>query len=685
MNPKISEQQQSKPAYIYVRQSTLAQVRHHQESTERQYALRKKALELGWSETSIRILDRDLGVSGAHTTGRADFKTLVADVSMGQVGAVFALEASRLARSNVDWHRLLELCALTRTLVIDEDGSYDPADFNDGLLLGLKGTMAQAELHFLRARLLGGKLNKAQKGELRFPLPVGFCHDEDGHIVPDPDEEVRGAVSLVFRLFRETGSAFAVVQNFARRALRFPKRAYGGAWNGKLVWGRLTHTRVLCMLKNPSYAGVYVFGRYQYHQKISTTGEIQKKMRAVPMPDWRVQLRQHHDGYISWDEFLENGKRLEKNRTNGEATMLSGPAREGLALLQGLLLCGNCGHAITVRYTGNGGIYPTYLCNRQRREGLATKDCMSFHCDLLDAAVSEEVLKVLRPAELQLALAALQELETRDQGILRQWQMRLERAEYEAALAERRYQEVDPSNRLVANTLERRWNETLLHLQDLKKQAADFQRKEARVFTPEQKAKVLALARNFPRLWHAPSTQAKDRKRMLRLLIKDITVNKLIEQRQLSVHLRWQGGACTDLFVQIPPSAAGRHRYCSPIVDRIRDLACSLLDAQIADRLNREGCTSAKGKSYTAKMIRWIRWRYQIPLARLKKPEEMTVQQVAKQFGVSDGVVYYWVEHNVIQARRLNPGMPCWITLTAADERKLGDWVRNSSRIHSDS
>jgi DNA invertase Pin-like site-specific DNA recombinase len=683
MNPKISEQQQSKPAYIYVRQSTLAQVRHHQESTERQYALRKKALELGWSETSIRILDRDLGVSGAHTTGRADFKTLVADVSMGQVGAVFALEASRLARSNVDWHRLLELCALTRTLVIDEDGSYDPADFNDGLLLGLKGTMAQAELHFLRARLLGGKLNKAQKGELRFPLPVGFCHDEDGHIVPDPDEEVRGAVSLVFRLFRETGSAFAVVQNFAKRALRFPKRAYGGAWNGKLVWGRLTHTRVLCMLKNPSYAGVYVFGRYQYHQKISTTGEIQKKMRAVPMPDWRVQLRQHHDGYMSWDEFLENGKRLEKNRTNGEATMLSGPAREGLALLQGLLLCGNCGHAITVRYTGNGGIYPTYLCNRQRREGLATKDCMSFRCDLLDAAVSEEVLKTLRPAELQLALGALRELEVRDQAILRQWQMRLERAEYEAALAERRYQEVDPSNRLVANTLERRWNETLLHLQDLNKQAADFQRKEARVFTPEQKAKVLALARDFPRLWHAPSTQAKDRKRMLRLLIKDITVNKLIEQRQLSVHLRWQGGACTDLFVQIPPSAAGRPRYRSPIVDRIRDLACSLLDAQIADRLNREGCTSAKGKSYTAKMIRWIRWRYQIPLARLKKPEEMTVQQVAKQFGVSDGVVYYWVEHNVIQARRLNPGMPCWVTLTAADERKLRDWVRNSSRIHS--
>jgi len=685
MNPKISEQQKSKPAYIYVRQSTLAQVRHHQESTERQYALQQKAMELGWSGTSTRILDRDLGISGAHTTGRTDFKTLVADVSMGQVGAVFALEASRLARSNADWHRLLELCALTRTLVIDEDGCYDPADFNDGLLLGLKGTMAQAELHFIRARLLGGKLNKAQKGELRFPLPVGLCHDEDGHIVPDPDEEVRGAVSLVFRLFRETGSAFAVVQNFVKRALRFPKRAYGGAWNGKLVWGRLTHTRVLCMLKNPSYAGVYVFGRYQYRQTISTTGEIQKKMRAVAMPDWRVQLKQHHEGYISWEEFVENGQRLEKNRTNGEGTMLSGPAREGLALLQGLLLCGNCGHAITVRYTGNGGIYPTYLCNRRHLEALATKDCMSFRCDLLDAAVSEEVLKALRPAELQLALAALQELEARDQGILRQWQMRLERAEYEAALAERRYQEVDPANRLVANTLERRWNETLLHLQDLKKQAAEFQRKEARVFTPEQKAKVLALARDFPRLWHAPSTQAKDRKRMLRLLIKDITVNKLIEQRQLSVHIRWQGGACTDLLVQLPPKAADRFRYPSAEVDRVRELARRLTKAQIADQLNREGHRTPKGLSFTAKAIHWICWRYGIPHVQFKKTGELTVQQVAQQFGVSIGVVHYWIKRHIIQTRRLNERAAYWITLDTEDEQKLRDWVRNSSRIHSDS
>src|SRR5580658_9305411 len=402
MNTTIREQHLSKTAYVYVRQSTLAQVRHHQESTERQYALREKALELGWIDPSVQILDRDLGKSGAQITGREDFKTLVAEVSMGQVGAVFALEVSRLARSNLDWHRLLELCALTDTLVIDEDGCYNPADFNDGLLLGLKGTMAQAELHLLRGRLLGGKLNKARKGELRFPLPVGLCYDEEGRIVLDPDEEVQGAVAMVFRLFRETGTAFAVVQQFAKAALRFPKRSYGGAWNGKLIWGCLTHGRVLYMLKNPAYAGVYVFGRYKYVRQITPSGEAYKHMRPVPMAEWRVSLQEHHEGYISWEEYLKNQTLLEKNRANGGEMMLNGPAREGLALLEGLLVCGHCGRSITVRYTGNGGIYPCYQCNWLHREALASKSCMSFRCDLLDQAVTEEALKALQPAQLEL-------------------------------------------------------------------------------------------------------------------------------------------------------------------------------------------------------------------------------------------------------------------------------------------
>lgn len=679
MNSKITEQHQNKPAYVYVRQSTMGQVRHHQESTERQYALRLKALELGWSEAAIRTLDRDLGVSGAQMTGREDFKTLVSDISLGQVGAVFALEVSRLARSDLDWHRLLQLCALTQTLVIDEDGCYDPSDFNDGLLLGLKGTMAQAELHFLRARLLGGKLNKAKKGELRFPLPVGYCYDEQAGIIPDPDEEVRGAVGLVFRLFRETGSAYAVVQRFFESGLRFPKRAYGGAWDGQILWGRLAHDRVLSILKNPCYAGMYVFGRYQYRQQITTAGEVRKRMQAVARPDWRVSLKQHHEGYISGEEFEKNAERLQKNRTNGEETMLSGPAREGLALLQGLLLCGSCGRSLTVRYQGNGGVYPTYLCNRLLREGLATHYCMSFRCDLLDAV--KEVLRALQPSELELALAALHELEVRDQTIFRQWQMRLERAEYEAALAERRYQEVDPSQRLVAATLERRWNEALLRLEDLKKQAVEFQRQETRLATPEQKARVLALARDLPRLWHAPSTRVKDRKRMLRLLIKDITVEKPTDRKQLLVHIRWQGGACTDLAVSLPPNFADRVRYSAALVEHVRELARSLPDAQIAERLNQERQLSALGKPFTVSMIKWIRYRYQIPAAKLIRSEELTVQQIAARFGVSSNVVYYWLERGVIQARRVNSGMPCWVTLDKTEEQKLHDWVRNSPRI----
>jgi hypothetical protein len=306
---------------------------------------------------------------------------------------------------------------------------------------------------------------------------------------------------------------------------------------------------------------------------------------------------------------------------------------------------------------------------------------MSFRCDLLDSAIAEEVLKALQPAEIELALAALQELESRDRTISRQWQMRLERAEYEAALAERRYQEVDPSQRLVAGTLERRWNDALLQLEDLKKQAAEFLHQEARVATPEQKAKVLALARDLPRVWHAPTTQAKDRKRMLRLLIKDITVEKPLRPKQLLAHIRWQGGACTDICVQLPPNIADRVRYPAAVVDRVRHLAQSLPDGDIADCLNQEGRVSALGKPFTGSMIQWIRYRYQIPKARLVRPEELTVQQVAERFRVSPNVVYYWIDRGVIQARRLNAGSPYWVTLNETDEQKLRDWVRNSCRI----
>jgi DNA invertase Pin-like site-specific DNA recombinase len=681
MNTTITQAHQSKPAYIYLRQSTPAQVRHNQESTERQYALQDKARALGWPQRSIRVLDRDLGKSGAQTAGREDFKTLVADVSMGQVGAVFALEVSRLARSNLDWHRLLELCALTHTLVIDADGCYDPADFNDGLLLGLKGTMAQAELHFLRGRLLGGKLNKARKGELRFPLPVGFCHDDQGRIVVDPDDEVRGAVQLVFRLFQETGSAYAVVQRFAQDGLRFPKRAYGGAWAGKLIWGRLSHGRVRTLIKNPSYAGTYVFGRYQYAKTISPEGEVRKNVRAVPMPDWRVHLPEHHEGYITVDEFEQNQQRLAHNRTNGEGTVLSGPAREGLALLQGLLLCGTCGRALTVRYRGNGGIYPIYECSWRHREGLATKNCFNVRTDLLDDAICEEVFKVLKPAEIELALAALNELEQRDQAIMRQWHMRIERAEYECALAERRYEEVDPSNRLVASSLERRWNEALEQLDAVKADATTFQNQKARVVTPEQKAKVLALARDLPRVWRATTTQPKDRKRMLRLLIRDITVEKPANTRQVVLHVRWQGGACTDTTVELPLPIADRLRYPPQIVDQVRELARQLSDLQIVQALNQQGVRSSRGLPFTLAMIKWIRYRYEVQSGCLMRPSELTVKQLADRLAVSIHYVHYWIKHGVIEARQLDGRGPWWITISDQQEQQLRDHVRTSGHL----
>jgi len=390
LTSKIQAQHRQKMAYVYLRQSTMAQVFHHQESTQRQYALKDKALELGWMPDQIRVLDADLGISGAQMNNRQDFQTLVADVSLEKVGAVFALEVSRLSRSCSDWHRLLEICSLTGTLIVDADGCYDPADFNDQLLLGLKGTMSQAELHFLRGRLQGGKRNKAQRGELRFPLPVGFVYGEEpGSVVFEPDAEVQNAVRLVFQLFRQTGSAYGVVRHFLQHHLSFPRRAYGGVWNGKILWGRLQHGRVLGLLSNPCYAGAYVFGRHRGVKSISTDGQIQSKFQKQPMASWLVLIQQHHPGYISWDEYLEHQQMLKQNQTNQPELCSSGAAREGRALLQGLLLCGRCGRRLSPRYTGNGGIHPVYECTRRQEDTDYSPDCIRLSADLIDQAVSQ--------------------------------------------------------------------------------------------------------------------------------------------------------------------------------------------------------------------------------------------------------------------------------------------------------
>lgn len=681
MMGKIKQYHKEKMAYVYIRQSSIAQVVHHQESTERQYALKMRALEFGWPMQSIRVLDGDLGISGTQMSNREDFKLLVADVSLNKVGAIFALEASRLSRSSTDWNRLFDLCSLTDTLIIDEDGCYNPQDFNDQLLLGLKGMMSQAELHFIRARLQGAKLNKAKKGKLRFPLPVGLCYDDEDRTVLDPDEEVRSIVKFVFETFRETGSAYAVVQRFGRLKLKFPKRAYGGIWKGKLIWGRLCHARVLNILKNPSYAGAYVYGRYKNKKILSTDGTISCKIGAVPMSSWQVTIKDHHERYIRWEEFLHNKALLQQNRTNGIETMLSSAVREGIALLQGLIICGICGRRMTVRYQGNGGLYPIYECNWRKREGLTGKSCLTFRCDIADSAVARRILEVLKPDQIEIALRALEELENRNKAIDKQWRMKLQRAEYQAQLAQRRYEEVDPANRLVASTLERRWNDALVNLEQVKQQHYEYQQKNSLIITSQKKQRILALAQDLPSLWKAPTTKAKDRKRIVRLLIKDITAEKISQPKELILHLRWQGGASEDIHCDLPLKISERLRYKDIIINQVRELAKTLIDGEIAQLLNQKGQTSAKGKPFTISIVRWIRYTHSIPSPELKGPGELTVKEVAERLKVSTGMIYYWIQRGYLKARRIHKRYPLWITLDSEKEKKLHKRILNSYKL----
>jgi DNA invertase Pin-like site-specific DNA recombinase len=679
---KITNQHLLRLACIYIRQSTLTQLRNHQESTKRQYDLRQKARSLGWSEEQIRLLDRDLGQSGATASSRADFKTLVSDVAMGLVGAIFCLEASRLARSNQDWHRLLELCAITGTLVIDEDGVYSPADFNDSLVLGMKGTFAQAELHIIRARLHGGKLNKASRGELRFPLPVGYV-SEDGKTVLDPDQEVQAAVRAVFQLFEQEGTACGTVRCFQERGLRFPRRAYGGAWDGKLIWGRLTHSRVLSMLANPAYAGAYVFGRHQSSKRVTPSGEIVSRSQRVAEAAWRVMIQGHHEGYIGWDQFTANRHRLAANRTNKE--VLPGPARDGLCLLQGLLICGACGRRLSVRYTGNGGIYPMYQCQGRYHDALSTRACLNAPAGPLDQTVSNRLAGAITPRTIELALAALSTLEQRDRETGTQWRLRIERARYEADLAERRYEAVDPANRLIAATLEQRWDSAMQHLRDLEAELAAFERQSKRAVTAEQKQLILRLAGDFPRLWAAASTTSRDRKRLLRLLIRDITVAKDPNCRKtIRMHVRWQGGATETLDVSLPLNRVEAVRYPEAFVARVRELAANHDDDSIVTLLRDEGCRSSTGRSLTAAMIKWVRYKHRIPGLQPRE-HTLSVQQVCQRYGVSLGVVYYWIDRGILPAQQRKPNTPYAVVISEETDQRLREWVAHSTRLRPSS
>jgi DNA invertase Pin-like site-specific DNA recombinase len=548
---KVTADHLRRGAYLYVRQSSLYQVANNTESSRRQYDLRGRAISLGWSADRVIVIDVDQGQSGASATDREGFQRLVADVGLGKAGIVLGLECSRLARNNADWHRLLELCSLSGTLICDEDGLYDPGSINDRLLLGLKGTISEAELHFIRARLQGGLLAKAARGELRVRLPVGLAYDQLGNVTLDPDASVRAAVAYLFETFERTGSAHAAVKQFAAERLRFPGRhAPGGPHAGETYWKQLRHDLVLFTLHNPRYAGAYFYGR----RKQFTDIDGHARTMIKPRDQWTVLIPDAHPGYITFEQYERNQQTLASNAAARGEERRAGPAREGPALLQGLVVCGKCGKRMVVNYHRrcNGEPLPDYHC---RREGIATgtPPCQTIHGAGADAAVATLVLGQLTPLAIETALAVSTELAQRAADTDRIRQMGVQRAEHAADAARRRYLAVDPTNRLVADQLEADWNNKLRELADAKDAYEHATQAGNRPLTDQQQAQIRALATDLPALWANPATPMRERKRLIRLLVTDVTLLKTDEH--IRADIRLPGGQQHQLTVPRPRTA----------------------------------------------------------------------------------------------------------------------------------
>jgi DNA invertase Pin-like site-specific DNA recombinase len=676
-------------AFIYVRQSTLAQVRHNTGSTAQQYDLVQRARDLGWPDAAIRVIDADQAHSGTSVVGRDGFQTLVAEVGLGHGGAVFSLEASRLARSCSDWYRLIEICALTDTLVVDEDGIYDPGQYNDHLLLGLKGTMSEAELHWLRLRLLGGKQRKAEQGQLRMRPPVGLVYDPAGHLVLDPDEEVRQAVRLLFAVFDQTGSALAVVKHFATHHLRFPVRHWGGTHDGELEWVELRHTRVLDVLHNPAYAGTYVYGRTRTrtHPLPGESPRIKGYQHRVAEDQWSVVLPEAHPGYISWAQFQRTQQRLDDNRTF-RAEERRGAVREGAALLQGIVLCGRCGRRMGVRYLDDGA--PCYVCCQVHKQ-MGGKTCQSLRGDGIDAAVAQLLLAAMHPAQLEISLATLEEIEERGRQIERQWQLRRERAQYEADVARRRFCAVEPENRLVARTLEREWNEKLAAVDALEREYAILPSLTTQMGNPVERERILALAQDLPAVWQAATTTQVERKQLLRFLMKDVALTR--GESSIQIGVRWQTEAVTSLSIPRPTPSPAMRRTDPAVVERIRALAPSQTDQHIAAVLNEEGWHAGMGAELTSSKVQWIRHAYAIPTGCPESPAacptgqrsdgRYTARAAAALLNVDGSTIAAWCEAGRLDAIRAHPHGPRWIALppeTIAALRKptKRSWMRTT-------
>lgn len=622
---KVRPHHLDRVACIYVRQSTLAQVRHHRESTERQYGFVQRAEALGWPQDRVAVIDEDLGKSGTSAEARGGFQRLVAQVCLGQIGAVFGLEISRLARSCADWYRLLELCGVARTLIVDDDGIYDPTDFNDRLLLGLKGTISEIELHYLHQRLWGGKLHKARKGELALALPVGFIYDATGSIRLHPDEQVQQSFRLLFALSARLPSGHAVLRNFRQQGLQFPSRREPGRSDSQILWRPLSYGRVLAVLHNPFYAGAYFFGR-----RSARLAPPAQRSIARPMAEWDVLLWGHHPGYIDRETFEVTQQKLAGNQTNGPWMATRGAVREGAVLLQGLALCGRCGRRMSIRYPGRARGQGLYLCDADRTRH-AGRTCQSVLSPPIDAAVGRAFLAAVRPANLRLALRAFATIETERRQVAEQWQRQVERAEYEADRARRQFDAVEPENRLVARTLEAEWNAKLEAVARCRQEAQRFLQANPPQLTAEDRARISRLAADLPGLWTHPRTTAQDRKLLLRTLIADVTLTRDPGADQARVLLRWKTGATSELVVPHPTHGS---RTPTVVVERVRALAPQYSDATIARVLNREGLRTGKGHQFTTQAVAWIRFVHQLrkapqPTSRQQTPNAVTHAQLS--------------------------------------------------------
>ena len=645
---KITASHLERMAYLYVRQSTLRQVVENTESTARQYGLRERAVALGWPLERVVVIDSDLGQSGASAADREGFQRLVSEVSLGHAGIVLGLEVSRLARNNTDWHRLLELCALADTLILDEDGLYDPASFNDRLLLGLKGTMSEAELHVLKARLRGGILSRARRGELKQMLPIGFVYDAEDRVLLDPDAQVQAAVRLLFATFDREGSCLAVAKAFQDQHLLFPRRVRSGPKKGQLHWGELLQCRVAQIIHNPRYAGAFAFGRTRQRQR--PNGKIES--RKVKPEDW-ILIRDAHAGYITWSQYESNVQRVKGNAASWGPDRRQGPPREGNALLQGLVICGTCGERMTVRYHSyRGNAMPTYWCGRrslQRGSGL----CQTIHGAALDAAIGDVLVEMMTPLAIETALAVQQELVDREQEADRLRRQQVERARYEADIAERRFLQVDPDHRLVADALEADWNARLRTLSAAQEEYEQSTARHTALLNDVNRDELFALTTDFPRLCNDPATSMKEKKRIARLLILDVTLTK---GDALHADIRFTGGATRSLIIPLPKTCIELRTTDAAVVREIDTLLDTYTDGEIADLLNERGVRTVVTTPWTRARVGRLRSTYSLKDRRTRLLEQglLSPDDIAERYGVARSTVHLWRRRGLLRAHPVN-------------------------------